>query len=95
TPGIACLSHKATTDTLTLVIQNNLGQDITITQVAVSTCSYTTATALGSGDKVNLAFTSCSFGTAGKKLKTDINVTYRDEELVYHTPVGELITKVE
>ncbi|MDP2749354.1 MAG: hypothetical protein Q8O89_00805 [Nanoarchaeota archaeon] len=94
-PGIGCLSHKATTDTLTVVLQNSLGQDILITNVAVTSCSYTTATTLKNGDKATLTFTSCSFGSSGTKLKTDLNVTYRDEEVVYHTRNGELITRVE
>lgn len=95
TPGVTCLSHKATTDTLDLVLQNELGQDVTITQIAVKSCTFSTATALRSGDKATLSFSSCSFGTAGAKLKTDMNVTYRDEELIYHTKKGQLITKVE
>ena len=95
TPGITCLDFKATTDSLDVVVQNNLGQDITVTDVEVTSCSDTTAIALKSGDKTTFAFASCSFGATGTKLKTDIAVTYRDQELLYHTKTGQIITRVE
>ena len=95
TPGITCLSHKATTDTLDIVLQNDLGQDITITDITVTSCSFNSATALTSGNKNQFAFTGCSFGSSGAKLKSDIQITYRDEELIYHTKTGQLITRIE
>ena len=94
-PGISCLSHKATTDTLDIVLQNQLGQDILVTAVRTDGCEDTTATSMNRGDKVQFTLTDCSFGSAGKKIKQDINFTYRDEELIYHTRSGEFTTTVE
>lgn len=94
-PGVSCLSFRATPDSLEMVIQNQLGQDITFTEVSVTSCAITEQTSLANGAKTTLSFTSCEFGSEGKKLKTPITFTYVDEEGIYHTKTGELITKVE
>lgn len=95
TPGIICLSFKATPDSLEMVVQNQLGQDITLTEVAVTSCAVTEQIALANGAKTTLSFSSCEFGEEGKKLKTAIDFTYTDEEGIHHTKKGEIITKVE
>jgi len=95
TPGIMCLSHKATPDMLVIVVQNELGQDITVTSVDVTSCSYTQNTAINSGAKATLTFDGCEFGDSGSKLKMDISFKYTDEEGISHTKAGKLITKVE
>ncbi len=95
-PGVACLSHKATVDTTTVVLQNSIGQTMLITNLEVGSCTaYTSATSISNGGKSTFTLTGCDNGATGSKLKTDINMTYRDEEVVYHTKFGDLITTVE
>jgi len=94
--GIACLSHKATTDSVQVVLQNSLGQTMLVTNLVVGDCSaYTSATSIANGGKITFSLEGCSNGGAGTRLKTDINLTYRDEEVIYHTRYGELIAVVE
>ncbi len=102
--GLSCLSSKATATSAVFVIQNNLGQDISVTKIDLLTpsgssiCSADYSGGAGeliNGDKNTFTLTSCSTGTVGKKFKGTIQVSYTDEENVPRIRSGELITKIE
>lgn len=93
--GLSCLSYVATSEDVTLVIQNSLGQDILVTQVVLDTCSNNTAVTILNGNKHTFEISECNNGQQGQRLRTDINITYRDEEIIYHNRFGELVTTVE
>ncbi|MBI4144828.1 hypothetical protein HY493_01320 [Candidatus Woesearchaeota archaeon] len=102
--GLVCLSHKATTSQITLVIQNNLGQDITLNEIEItnpsggSICSatYTSSSGeLNNGDKNTYTISSCDTGSSGKKFKGTVAITFTDEETLQRTRSGELVTQVE
>ena len=100
TSGVACLGHKATTSEVTLVLQNSLGQDITVDtlriEVSGSTlCSSSPGSSLQNGDKATYTISSCSTGSSGSKFKADIEFVYTDENSLQKTGIGSLTTKIE
>jgi len=102
--GIACLSFKLTDDDLTLVIQNNLGEDITFRQIALmrtrnSTLCSTNYTSFGgsliNGDKNTYTISNCEPGIEGQKFKGLIKLLYDDEETIQRSRTGELVATIE
>lgn len=93
--GMACLSHRVLTTEVLLNIQNIMGEDITVNSIAVSGCSETFSTSLINSAKANFTIDGCVNGAVGKKYKSDITITYADEEGIVHQVRGELISSVE
>lgn len=98
-PGLACLSYRIGEDTAKLVIQNSLGQSIAVSRVDVdaggSGCVYSSSVTLNNGQKYSFNMTGCSNGNYGKKFRSDVYVTYTDEEGMSQEKVGEIISKVQ
>ncbi len=92
--GIACLDHKATSTSLTIVVKNSFGYDVTIDAVKAQQC-----TALGSqgsltnGGQATYALTCTN---SGSKYNGNVNVTYTNADTsVTHNNQGQVTTKIE
>jgi len=96
-PGIACVSHKVTPTTITLVISNGLGRTIMINNIDVSGCSGTFSESMQSGtDHTFVVGGACSNGAAKEKYKGDITLSYTEKDTnLTKTSYGNLNTKVE
>jgi len=95
--GIACLDHKATSTALTVVSQNALGYDVTITAVKAAQCTAQTglSVSLGNGGQYTANMVCVNSGT---KYNGQFNMTYTtpsDVGGISHTNIGQVTTKVE
>ena len=93
--GLTCLTAKATTGSLLLVVQNSLGEDINITNIRISTCNSSANVMILNNEKQTFNVTGCSNGVPGKRLKETLNITYYDSNDIPHTKLGDLVTNVE
>lgn len=96
-PGIACVSHKVEPAKVTLVISNGLGRTITITSIAVGSCSGTFSQQMSSGtDNTFVIGGACNNGAAKEKFKADITMGYTEKDTnLTKTVYGNLNSKVE
>ena len=96
-PGIACVSHKVTPTSVTLVISNGLGRPITVTNIDVAGCSSAFTEDLVSGkDHTFDIGGSCNNGAAKDKFKGDITMSYTEKDYnITKTAYGNLFTQIE
>jgi hypothetical protein len=95
-PGIACIDHKVTADSVQLYLQNTLGYDITITSINLTdkNCANSTSYDLANGGE-QLFEISCS-STSGSKFSSDVRINYVNSATnISHSKVGSLVAKVE
>ena len=101
-PGIACVSHKVTPATVTLIISNGLGRTIIVNKIDVGACSEDFSAApvtLMSGEQQTFVIDgppTCGNGPAKEKFKADITLGYTEKDTsLTKTAYGNLNTKVE
>ena len=95
--GIACLDHKATSTGLTVIAENSLGYDVTITAVKAVQCTAQTglSTSFSNGGQYTANMVCVNSGT---KYNGQFNITYTtpsDVGGISHTNVGQVTTRVE
>ena len=94
-PGLSCVDHKATNDSITLVVQNGMGQDLRNFSVNAGCTTATTQTILSDAEQQQFDITGCSNGDKGARLKREIAIEFKSEAGLTHSEVGQLVTKVE
>jgi len=95
--GIACKEHKVTSGTVTVVLENGMGYDLTGVVASVEGCGSSASQSLNNGDRATIAIT-CASNTTSSKFAGDINVTYTlpsDAGGLSHINKGTIRTKVE
>ncbi len=92
--GIGCMDFKVQEDSVTLVLRNGKGEDITISRVVVGNCSSTNLGSLLNGEQKSFTVTGCS-NTANEKYIGDVNITYRGETGLEHKGRGSIVGKTE
>ena len=96
--GIGCVDHKAvaSTSTVSVVLRNGLGYDMSSITVAAGSCTVTDSTpaTLANGAKATFDLTTCTF--SGSKYSNDLNVTYTLSDTgLSHKAIGSIVAKVE
>ena len=95
-PGLSCVDHKVTNDSITLVIQNGLGQDLDNFVVSFSGCSSnSTSITFSDADQGMFNITNCTNGNAGDRFKADVVINFKSQAGLTHTEKGQLVTNVE
>lgn len=96
--GIGCLDYRVESFRAVLVLQNTLGEPITINKVVISAnnqeCSDNETIALNNDEKAVYTITECNNGEAGKIFDGAINVTYTIEQKLAHSITGNLKARV-
>ena len=96
--GIACLDYRIESYRVILVLQNSLGETITIGKVTVSAnnqeCFDNQTVTLNNNGKAVYTIAQCSNGESGDKFDGAINITYTPEGKLTHTITGALRTKI-
>ncbi len=104
TTGLVCVDHTATTTGLTMLVNNGLGSDITVTEITFDadngqyTCTGGLAdTNLMSGQEQSFAVAGCVITAASNtRIKGDLTLTYLNlQTSLTHTVTGTLVTDVE
>ena len=96
--GIACLDHKATSSTVSVVIQNSLGYDISSITVKAGGCGTSSIPATLSNSATGTYSITCAPVLAGSKYNAQLNVTYStpaDVGGLSHTNIGQITTRIE
>ena len=95
-PGIACTDFTISSTGMSLVIQNGLGQDITMNSLTDvdGGCSLTPATALNNGDTATYTFTGCTHGSVGSRYTSDVTIVYTTTSGLNHTRIGSVTARV-
>jgi hypothetical protein len=97
--GIACLDHKATANTLTIVLQNSLGFDITLSDIEAGKCTKpgsqgTLANGAKTSPPIVLSCTGITPGTT--KYNEEVNISYTVIDTgVAHKNRGQITTRIE
>jgi hypothetical protein len=94
-----CLDYEIGSSRITLVLQNNFGETITISRIDVSkknngSCSNTNPVTLKNNVKAIVIISGCDNGDSGEKFDGEINVTYTKESLLSHKMSGALRAKI-
>ncbi len=94
-PGIGCLDSKVTSGTISIVLQNSLGYDMTGVSVKAQDCGASSSSSLTNGEKRIFTIT-CSPALAVSKYNGGLNVSYTITETgLSHTNQGTLTQKIE
>lgn len=96
-PGLDCVEFRATTDELTLIIENNLGQDIFIQKLKDSTgkCSFEEGKEIKTGEKETFLLQNCKYDSKKENLKTEVEVKYQSSTGIDHTETAQILTFIE
>lgn len=106
--GIACTDFKldsktGTGGTVTVVLRNGLGFDVSNVVVSASGCTSTAANTLNNGEQKPFAPTPCSLDAdasiklvSGSKYNGQVNVTYRNiDSSLDHKVQGNILGRAE
>jgi len=97
-PGLACVSHRITPETTTLIVSNGLGRTIIVNSVQVGSCTLGGLTTdMMSGNETRFDLTGCTGNGASKEaFKGDITFKYTEKQTgLAKTVYGNIATKVE
>ena len=94
-PGLSCVDHKVTDESIALVIQNGMGQDLGNFTVNAGCDDASDQQTFSDASQVQFDITGCENGDAGARFKNDITITFKSEAGLTHTEKGQLVTKVE
>ena len=96
--GIACLDYRVESSRVILVLQNALGESMTINDITIlesnQKCSTTEQINIKNNEKAIFTITPCINGPAGKKFDGKIDVTYSLEDKLTHKIIGALRARV-
>ena len=95
-PGIACTDFTVSSTGMSLVLQNSLGQDITVATVTDvdGGCSVSPAAALNNGATATYTFTGCTHGSVGSRYASDVTIAYSTASGLNHTRTGDITSRV-
>ena len=97
--GLSCIDYLVETDSVSLFIQNNKGQEITINKITASangqSCYTDESINLKNGDKALFAISQCNNGEARAKYKGNISIEYVSESGILHNAIGTIKSKID
>lgn len=97
--GISCLDYEVGSSRITLVLQNNFGETITVSRIDAAkknngSCSTADSVTLKSNVKAIFIISGCDNGNNGEKFDGEINITYAKESLLSHKLQGNIRAKI-
>jgi hypothetical protein len=96
-PGLECDEFRATSNELTLILENDLGQDIFIKRMHDKSgkCSFEEGTDIPNGEKKTFLLKDCKYGSKGERLETSVSVEYQSSTGINHTQEAQIVTFIE
>tara|TARA_Y100000310_G_scaffold217822_1_gene218937 strand:+ start:25918 stop:27036 length:1119 start_codon:yes stop_codon:yes gene_type:complete len=92
--GLGCADFKVDENSVTIVLRNGKGGDITVSNIQVKNCTGADIGFLGNGAEDTYIIDGCSH-TPNEKFNGDINITYTTESGLRHKNVGNIVDNVE
>lgn len=96
-PGLDCEDVRATGNELTLVIANNLGQNVLIQKIIdpKGKCSFEESKDIKNNEQETFILTDCKYGSKGERLKTELDFSYKSSTGLEHTEKARIVTYIE
>ena len=96
-PGLDCEDVRATGNELTLIIENNLGQDVFIQKIndPEGKCSLEEGKEIKNGEQETFVISNCKYGSKGDRLKTEVDFEYQSSTGFDHTEKARILTYIE
>lgn len=92
--GIACTDFKVQGDSVTLVLRNGKGEDITLNRISVGGCAAQNLGALRNGQQKTFILSGCA-NAVSSSFAESINISYAGETGVNHSSKGSVVSPVE
>ena len=94
--GIACLDHRATAVALTVNIQNSLGYDINLTEIAADQCVRDIVPSPSSVSNGGQASYTLVCTNSGSKYNGNVNLSFTNMLTgIAHKNQGQITTRIE
>ena len=98
-PGISCLDYEVSSSRIVLVLQNSLGETVTIDRIDVAkkndgSCSNTDSIVVPNNQKAIITILDCNNGNVGERFNGVLNVTYIKESLLTHVKIGSIVARI-
>jgi len=96
-PGLDCEDVRATGNELTLVLENNLGQDIFIQKISdpKGKCSFEEGKTIKNSEQETFVISDCKYCSKGERLKTELDFSYQSSTGLEHTEKARIVTYIE
>lgn len=96
-PGLDCIDFRAKSDELTLIIENNLGQDIFIQKIEDKTgkCFFSEGKDIKNSKQATFVLKGCKYSSKGERLKTEPTITYKTSTGLDRTEKALILTFIE
>jgi hypothetical protein len=96
-PGLDCQDVRAAGAELTLVIENNLGQDVFIQKITdpEGKCSLAEGKEIKNSEQGTFLLTGCKYGSKGERLKTELDFEYQSSTGLDHSEKAQVLTYIE
>ena len=98
--GITCIDFNIESTKIVIVLQNNIGETITLDRIDVAkrsdanSCSNTESITLKNDQKAFITIFDCNNGNVGKRFDGNITITYTKESGLSHRATGSIIAKI-
>ncbi|MBW3001533.1 hypothetical protein KY338_00045 [Candidatus Woesearchaeota archaeon] len=95
--GLDCKDVRATGTELTLVIENNLGQDVFIQKIndPKGKCSLEEGKEIKNSEEATIVISGCKYGSKGERLKTELDFEYQSSTGLDHSEKAGIVTYIE
>ncbi|MBW3004970.1 hypothetical protein KY310_04010 [Candidatus Woesearchaeota archaeon] len=96
-PGLDCKDVRAAGSELTLVLENNMGQDVFIQKISdpEGACSLGEGKEIKNSEQETFVISGCKYGSKGERLKTELDFEYQSSTGLDHTEKAGIITYIE
>jgi len=96
-PGLDCQDVRATNEELTLIIENNLGQDVFIQKISdpEGKCTLEEGKEIKNSEQGTFVLSGCKHGSKGERLKTELNFEYQSSTGLEHKEKAMILTYIE
>jgi hypothetical protein len=93
-PGIGCMDFNVNENSVTLVLRNGKGEDVTISSIKIGECSGTASGSLRNDEQAAFTISGCS-NAANNKFIGDLNITFTGATGLTHKNRGNLVGRVQ
>ena len=93
-PGIGCDDFKVNTNSVTFVLRNGIGKDLTISSIEVEDCTGAAFGTLNNGQANTYVVDGCNNGI-DSRFDKEINISYTTDTGISHVMAGKVVDTVE
>jgi len=92
--GIECMDFRVDESSVTFMIRNGKGEDLSISDINVKSCTGTDSGFLKNGEQATFIVDGCR-NKANSKFISDVNITFVGDTGLSHKNIGNIVGRVE